>query len=345
MKAQDDKRWQAVLDRSARPFFYAVTTTGIYCRPDCASRKPKRENVRFFTTTEEAQEAGFRPCKRCEPDGLGEHLSLITKLCRLIEAEGGPIPRQKLSEAACISESQLVRIFKDTLGLTPNQYGEEVRRERLREALPQGESVTRTAQNTGYNSSGHFYKDAEKALAMTPQDFQNGAPEQRIRYAVVPCSLGHMIVAANPKGICHLQMDDDPKELKDRLFERFSKADIQEEDDQLKSWIDEILQALEGPKKLDHLPLDLQGTVFQKTVWHALQQIPPGQTKSYGQLAADLGNPKATRAVARACATNEVSVIVPCHRVIGKNGKLTGFRWGIERKRRLLEAEATPREQ
>lgn len=339
-ETKKDPRWQIVLARREGTFFYGVRSTGIFCRPTCASRRPKPENVRFFDTPDEAKAAGFRACKRCEPEGVPSSVNLVAQTCALIETRGGSVSRAELEDALSISYSQLTRVFKEALGMTPAQYGTEVRRQKLRDSLSSNVSVTRAAQDSGYTSTGHFYKDVEKAIAMTPKSFQKNGKNQTIRYTIVSCKLGLMLVAATERGICHLQLDDNPDELLERLKERFSRAEVIADSGYLEEWLEDILLATEEPKTLTHLPLDLQGTVFQKQVWHALLQIPPGETRSYSELAAGLGNPRATRAVARACASNEVSVIVPCHRVIGKNGKLTGFRWGLDRKQKLLEAES-----
>ena len=336
---QDQWRWEQLQNSiPAEEFFYAVKTTGIYCRPGCKSRRPLRKNVCFFDDVSSAEAAGFRPCKRCQP-GRTEGKSALAEACLTMERAGGPVSVSELADLAGYSESQFHRAFKTEIGMSPHQYGRQIREQRLREALESGQKVTEAAYSAGYGSSGQFYSQAESAIGMQPKEYRQGALEQVVRYVVCHCALGCILVATTQKGICAVDLGEHPGELEEQLATRFHEGRIRVEPESFSPWLEELLDSLVLPRSLNHLPLDLKGTVFQRQVWQALRQIPPGDTRSYSEIAAQMGKPKAYRAVARACAQNSVALLVPCHRVVGSDGSLTGYRWGLERKKALLTLE------
>jgi AraC family transcriptional regulator of adaptative response/methylated-DNA-[protein]-cysteine methyltransferase len=336
-----DRAWQQLIarDRTAQ-FFYAVTTTGVFCRPGCSSRKPRRENVRFFATPADAARAGFRPCARCKPTtALGNSLDEIrthieVNLDRAIGLD-------ELARIAGQSPFTVQRRFKQAFGVSPLQYQRALRSQRLRTALKQGSSVTDAIYDAGFGSSSRAYEG--QSLGMSPARFAAGGQGERIGYATAASPFGWMVVGATERGLCWLALAGSEKSAAQTLRDEFPAAELHR-DNSLALWIHfAVAQASEAAPKAQsaapQVPLDLRGTVFQLRVWEALRRIPRGETRTYSQLAAQLGNPKATRAVARACATNRVAVLVPCHRVIGANGSATGYRWGTERKRRLLNSE------
>jgi AraC family transcriptional regulator of adaptative response/methylated-DNA-[protein]-cysteine methyltransferase len=342
----DDDRWQALVRRdpqAAGEFVYAVLTTGVYCRPTCASRVPKRENVRFFRTSKEAGRAGFRPCKRCRPEapvGKQPHTRAVLQACKMI-AEADPPPSLKeLAHAAGLSPFHFQRLFKKIIGVTPKQYAIERRGHLLRKHLKEGTTITEAMYRAGFGSSSRFYEKATATLGMKPSTYKNGAQDVRIRFAIVPCFLGLVLVAATAQGICAIDFGNTAEELKGNLRRLFPKAEFQAPDPDFAAMIARTLTFLEAPHRIRlDLPLDVQGTAFQRRVWLALQEIPPGDTVSYANIASRIGKPNAARAVARACAANPMAVAIPCHRVVRGNGSLGGYRWGLERKRVLLERE------
>jgi len=343
----DEARWQAVRERdvdASGVFVYAVATTGIYCRPGCASRRPKRENVRFFDDWRAAEAAGFRPCKRCQPrdeNPTSPYLQAIIDACRRVaESEREPTLAE-LAAGAGLSASQFARVFKAQMGVTPKQYAMSHRAERLREALTETERVTDAVYEAGYESGSRAYDPAAQGLGMTPGAWKAGGEGVAIRYALAPCELGWALVAASERGVCLIALGDEPEALETELRERLGRAERVTPDDELDAVLSAALRVIDGQAPAADLPLDIRGTAFQRRVWQALQRIPSGATASYGQVAARIGKPKAARAVARACATNPVAVAVPCHRVVRGDGGLGGYRWGIERKRRLLDREAS----
>jgi AraC family transcriptional regulator of adaptative response/methylated-DNA-[protein]-cysteine methyltransferase len=342
----DHKRWRALVKRDPEAlgaFYYGVLTTGVYCRAGCRSRLPRRENVRFFDTGEQAQEAGFRPCRRCRPDlaaADSAQVRVVHEACRFIEkAESSPSLRE-LADIAGLSRFYFQRLFKKIVGITPKQYALEKRSSRVREHLQKKRTVAEAVYQAGFASSSRFYEKATATLGMQPRAYQNGAPEQLIRFAVTSSRLGLVLVAATDKGICAIEFGRSPETLQEQLRRRFPKAEFQEPDPHFKAMIKQALAFLESPRqgRLD-LPLDIQGTAFQRRVWLALQKIPSGSTASYKEIATHIGHSQAARAVAQACAANPVAVAIPCHRVVRRNGKLGGYRWGIERKRKLLSQE------
>jgi len=341
----DDDRWKALVEREPRAageFVYGVFTTGVYCRPACASRLPNRQNVRFFESGKEAERAGFRPCRRCRPDALEQpHTRAVLKACERIDEDELLPSLKELAQGAGLSPFHFQRLFKKTIGVTPKQYAMERRASRLREHLRKGSSITGAMYEAGFASSSRFYEKATATLGMKPSAYKNGAQDVQIRFAVVPCFLGFVLVAATPQGICAIDFGDTAKALEENLRRRFPKAVFQETDPVFTAMVPKVLALLEEPHRgRPDLPLDVQGTAFQRRVWMALQAIPPGDTVSYSDIAFRLGKPKAARAIARACAANPLAVAIPCHRVVRRNGHLGGYRWGLERKRALLERES-----
>lgn len=341
----ESSRWQAVVDRDAQAdgaFVYAVTTTGIYCRPGCSSRMPKRDNVRFFATWQAAEAGGFRPCKRCTPQLAGAPdtaTGAVTRACAIIESAEKTPTLQQLADAVGLSPSYFHRLFKKAVGVTPKQYAVQKRLERVRANIRQDDTITDAIYNAGYESSSRFYETATPALGMKPSTYRNGGADVVIRYAVARSYLGWVLVAATAKGICRIDFDDVPDALRARLRTDFPQAQLVDDDADFSDVVAQVLTFLGQPERGLALPLDIQGTAFQRRVWLALQDIPVGATVSYGDIAARTGNPKAARAVAQACAANNIAIAIPCHRVVRKDGDLGGYRWGIDRKRAVLERE------
>lgn len=344
--AEDAERWAAIRrrDRAADgKFFYSVRTTGVYCRPSCGARLPRRENVRFHASCAEAERAGFRPCKRCRPDApaLAErHAAVVAEACRLIEAAETPPDLDTLAASAGMSRFHFHRVFKAATGVTPKAYASASRAERLRGELRRSATVTAAIYDAGYNSSGRFYAASDSVLGMTPKDFRAGGKGAAIRFALGQCSLGAILVAATEKGICAILFGDDPETLLRDLQDRFPKAELIGGDREFEQWVAKVVGLVEAPGHGLDLPLDLQGTIFQRRVWQALRAIPAGTTTTYSEIARRIGQPEAVRAVAGACAANPIAVAIPCHRVVRNDGALAGYRWGLARKRALLEREA-----
>lgn len=341
-----DPRWAAVIgrDRSADgSFVYAVRTTGVYCRPSCGSRTARPENVAFHATAADAQQAGFRPCKRCRPDDpplSQQQAATVARLCRLIEQADSPPTLDELAQQIGTSRFHLHRLFKATTGLTPKAYAIAHRAGRLKAGLAAGSSVTDAIYSAGYASSGRFYEDAAKTLGMTPRRFRAGGAGMQIRFAVGQCSLGAILVAATEHGVCAILMGDDPDALVRDLHDRFSRAELLGGDAAFERTVARVVGLVEQPRLGLDLPLDVRGTAFQQRVWQALRDIPAGATTTYTEIARRIGAPQSVRAVAGACAANALAVAIPCHRVVRLDGSLSGYRWGIERKRALLEREA-----
>ena len=342
----NDQRWRAVLARDAEAdglFVYAVRSTGVFCRPVCASRRPKRRQVSFFAVPEAALRAGFRPCKRCRPEALeppDPGLARVRKACAIVAAESERIPTlAELGARLRLSPSHLQRSFKRVMGISPRQYGETLRLERLKAALKDGEAVTSALYGAGYGSSSRLYEKAPRHLGMTPASYAKGGKGARIRFAVLGSPLGRLLVAATERGIAAVSLGDADAELEATLRADFPAAEIEPDDGALAGHAAAVLASLDGTAPSAGLALDVRATAFQWQVWERLCAIPAGETRTYKEIAAEIGKPKAARAVGRACATNPVSLIVPCHRAVGAGGRLTGYRWGVERKRALLERE------
>ena len=342
-----DPRWARVLarDRSADgQFWYSVATTGVYCRPSCPSRDANPRNVGLHGSLAEAKATGFRPCKRCNPDGPSadvENAAIVAKACRLIE-ESEEVPSLTgLARAANLSTGYFHRLFKSVTGLTPKDYAEAHQASRVRDGLAKGHSVTEAIYDAGFNSSGRFYEKSKNMLGMTPTQYRSGGANEDLRFAVGQSSLGAILVASSDKGVASILIGDDPDELVRDLQDRFPKARLLGGDKEYESMIARVVSFVEAPRIGLNLPLDVRGTAFQRRVWQALQAIPVGQTSSYSEIARRIGAPKSVRAVASACATNRIAVAIPCHRVVRNDGALSGYAWGVERKRELIAREAT----
>jgi AraC family transcriptional regulator, regulatory protein of adaptative response / methylated-DNA-[protein]-cysteine methyltransferase len=343
--AHDDARWNAVeqRDRAADgAFCYSVLTTGVYCRPSCGARRPRRENVAFHASWEAAEAAGFRPCRRCRPNeaGLAERqAAAVAKACQLIEEAEEPPSLEALASAAGMSRFHFHRVFKAVTGVTPKAYADAHRAKRVRDELAQRDTVTEAIYGAGFNSSGRFYAASSDLLGMTPTAFRAGGNGASIRFAVGECSLGSILVAATDKGVCAIQFGDDPDTLVRDFQDRFPKARLIGGDESFEQLVAKVVGFVEAPAQGLDLPLDVRGTAFQQRVWQALREIPSGATATYAGIAERIGRPKAVRAVAQACASNGIAVAIPCHRVVRNDGALSGYRWGVERKRALLERE------
>ena len=342
----DDARWQAIVCRdpaAAGEFLYSVATTGIYCRPGCPARRPRREHVRFHETCEEAERAGFRPCRRCRPDApsLAErHAVAVRTACRLIETAEETPRLEELAAAAGMSRFHFHRVFKAATGCTPRAYAAARRADRVRDALRGPGTVTDAVHDAGFGSNGRFYADSLGVLGMSPATFRDGGSRETIRFAVGECSLGAILVAATEKGVCTILLGDEPDALVHELEDRFPRAELLGGDPDFEDRMARIVALVDAPGRGLELPLDIRGTAFQQRVWQALRDIPAGSTASYGAIAERIGAPGAARAVARACASNPLAVAIPCHRVVRRDGTPGGYRWGVERKRALLEREA-----
>lgn len=341
----DSERWQAVVrrDESAEGrFFYSVKTTGVYCRPTCAARLPRRENVRFHTTTSDAERAGFRPCLRCHPaaPSLAEqHRLAIVKACQLLRETDTPHDLPSLAAAVEMSPSHFRRVFKCLIGLTPKAYATAARAERMRGQLTNGSRVTSAVYAAGFHSSSRFYASSTRHLGMTPTNYKTGGAGEMIRFAVGECSLGSILVAATERGICAISLGDDPNALVEDLQNRFFQAKFSGGDRKFNRLVAKVVGFIERPSAGLDLPLDVQGTAFQHRVWQLLGKIPCGQTATYSEIAARLGQPQSVRAVASAVAANQLAVAIPCHRVVRTGGALAGYRWGVDRKAALLKRE------
>lgn len=341
----DELRWAAVSkrDRAADgQFFYSVRTTGVYCRPSCAARLARRDNVAFHASTADAERAGFRPCKRCKPDQpalVEQYAAKVADACRLIENSDETPNLDALAQAAGLSRYHFHRIFKAITGVTPKTYAAAHRGERVRQRLMSSSSVTQAIYDGGFNSNGRFYAQSTQLLGMTPTDFREHGVNRIIRFAVGQCSLGAILVAATDQGVCAILLGDDPEELVRDLQDRFDRAQLIGGDAQFEKLVAKVVGFVEAPAIGLDLPLDVRGTAFQQRVWQALREIPAGSTISYTAMAQRIGSPRAVRAVAQACAANAIAVAIPCHRVVRNDGNLSGYRWGVERKRKLLERE------
>jgi AraC family transcriptional regulator of adaptative response/methylated-DNA-[protein]-cysteine methyltransferase len=343
---QNDPRWAAIVARDAQAdgcFYYSVRTTGVYCRPSCAARLPRPENVLFFQTREDAEHAGFRPCKRCKPDQptlAQQYVGKVTEACRIIE-ESTNVPKLKiLAESVCMSSYHFHRIFKQVTGLTPKEYASAHREKRLRDELGSSGTITAAIYEAGYGSSGRFYQNSSEVLGMTPTNYRGGGANTEIRFAVGECSLGSVLVAQSDRGVCAILLGDDPAVLVRDLQDRFSRAHLIGGDNMFEFLVAQVVGFVDAPGIGLNLPLDIRGTAFQRRVWEALRQIPPGETATYSEIARRIGAPSSARAVAGACAANALAVAIPCHRIVRNDGALSGYRWSVERKRALLKKEA-----
>ena len=343
---RSDPRWADVIKRNPNAdgrFVYSVKSTGVYCRPSCAARPARPENVRFHDGPAEAERAGFRPCKRCKPNAQSpaeQRSAQIVELCRWIERSEANPTLETLAARAGMSPYHLHRVFKAVTGVTPKAYADAQRAKRVRQALDRSHTVTEAIYGAGFGSNGRFYASADHVLGMTPTDFRAGGSNAHIRFAVGECTLGSILVAASDRGICAILMDDDPDALVRDLQDRFPRASLLGADAAFERMVAQVIGFVEAPQLGLDLPLDVRGTAFQRRVWQALTQIPAGTKASYSELAKRIGAPRAVRAVAHACAANPLAVAIPCHRVVRSDGSTSGYRWGVERKRALLEREA-----
>lgn len=341
-----DPRWVAVQAHDATAdgtFFYAVRTTGVYCRPSCAARPARPENVSFHATAEAAEQAGFRPCRRCRPDQPSlatRHAALVTEACRRIEqAEEAPL-LEELAAPSGMSPFHFHRVFKAVTGVTPKQYALARRKRRIQDELVRSRSVTEAIFDAGYNASSRFYEQSQHMLGMTPSRYRAGGTDSEILFAIGECSLGAILVAQSRQGICAILLGDDPDALLRDLQDQFPNARLIGGDAQFEQRVAQVVGFIEAPGLGLALPLDVRGTAFQQRVWQALREIPAGSTASYSEIAERIGAPRAVRAVAQACAANALAVAIPCHRVVRHDGALSGYRWGVERKRALLDRES-----
>lgn len=337
--------WQAILNRDSKfdgKIFYGVHSTGIYCRPTCPSRKPNRRQVSVFPSPSEAEAQGFRPCKRCHPQNIiapNPTRDKVLAACRYIETKSEGIPTlAELSAQVEMSPCHLQRVFKEIVGVTPLQYGTARRKQLLKQHLHQGEDIASALYEVGYGSSSRLYEKAPEQLGMTPAAYKRRGRGEEIRYTTVNSPLGYLLVAATARGLCNVQLGETVAELEDRLLQEFCHASLRRADDELQEWCSALVDYLSG-MPLPQLPCDVKATAFQLRVWQALGEIPIGTTRSYSNIACLIGQPTAVRAVARACATNPIALIVPCHRVVPSSGGVGGYRWGVARKQALLELE------
>jgi AraC family transcriptional regulator of adaptative response/methylated-DNA-[protein]-cysteine methyltransferase len=342
----DDARWEAVLTRDARfdgQFVFAVSSTGIYCRPSCPARRPRREHVSFFQLPEVAEQSGFRACRRCHPRDLqvvDPQIRIAREVCRVIEQnDGEPITLAALSEQIGVSSFHLQRTFKSVMGITPQDYAETCRINRFKHSVHKGEAITSAIYDAGYGSSSRLYETASAQLGMTPASYSKGGRGAVINYAIAQTALGHLLVATTNKGVCSVMLGDSDASLKADLLKEFPAGEIRHNEKLLRSSLNAIVEHLKNKTPHVDLPLDIRATAFQRQVWEQLRSIPYGQTFSYSEVAKAIGQDKAVRAVARACATNPVALVIPCHRVIREDKSLGGYRWGLERKKKLLHAE------
>jgi AraC family transcriptional regulator of adaptative response/methylated-DNA-[protein]-cysteine methyltransferase len=342
----NDPRWAAVAARDCSAdgkFFYSVKTTGVYCKPSCAARSARPENVTFHATAADAERAGYRPCKRCKPDQPARtqvNAGVVAELCRFIENAESPPTLEQLARRAGMSTFHLHRVFKEVTGVTPHAYAAAHRVQRVRSELERDASVTDAIFGAGYNSSSRFYEKSGDLLGMTPTTYRSGGANTEIRFAIGECSLGSILVARSARGICAISLGDDPDELARNLQDRFPQARLIGDDADFAALVARVVGFVEAPGVGLDLPLDVRGTAFQRRVWEALREIPPGSTTSYADIAQRIGAPKSVRAVAQACGANPLAVAIPCHRVVRQDGSLSGYRWGVQRKQALLEREA-----
>jgi AraC family transcriptional regulator of adaptative response/methylated-DNA-[protein]-cysteine methyltransferase len=342
----EDARWTAIDTRDAQAdgtFVFGVVTTGIYCRPSCPARRPLRRNVRFFDTSDEAERSGLRACQRCDPAGQGpraRNTQVVATACRILDAADPAPPLDALARRVGVSPSHLHRLFRAATGITPKAYAMARRAERTRHRLESGSSVTDAVYDAGFASTGPFYAEARGRLGMKPSTFRSGGQGERVRLAVTSSSLGSVLVAATDRGICAIELGDDPDLLVHIVGERFPHAELADDDPDLVELVAAVVALVEDPAAGTDLPLDIRGTAFQERVWRALRSIEPGSTITYAELAERVGTPSGARAVAAACAANQLAVAVPCHRVVRTDGQLAGYRWGVERKAALLQLEA-----
>ncbi len=344
---ENDPRWARIVARDKAAdgqLWYSVSSTGVYCRPSCPSRLANPRNVQLHDSLESAKATGFRPCRRCKPDGPSseaENAAMVAKACRMIEDSEEEPSLEELARAVGRSPSRFHRVFKAITGLTPKDYAAADRAKKVRQGLASGNTVTEAIYDAGFNSSGRFYERSTGMLGMTPSQYRAGGANEEIRFAVGQTSLGAILVASSKKGVASILLGDDPEELVRNLQDRFPKACLIGGDGDFEALVAQVVGLVEMPGIGLDLPLDVRGTAFQQRVWQALREIPVGETVSYGEVARRIGAPKAVRAVAAACSANKLAVAIPCHRVVRNDGSLSGYAWGVERRRALLDREAS----
>ncbi|HET9401193.1 MAG TPA: bifunctional DNA-binding transcriptional regulator/O6-methylguanine-DNA methyltransferase Ada [Candidatus Acidoferrales bacterium] len=349
VRSTTDTCWEAVLSRDASrdgEFVYAVRSTRVYCRPSCPSRRPRRDQVQFFRAPEAAKAAGYRACLRCHPDDPESAVKnsaqerIVARICEAIEQPDEGVPNlENLASNAGISPHALLRVFRKKMGITPRQYADAVRLRKLKSGLQKGADVTTAMYDAGYGSSSRLYEQADAQLGMTPSTYRHGGRGMHISYTIENCALGKVLVGATERGISAVYLGDRDRALQQELRKEYPHADLKRDDSSLREWVRPIVANIGGANHPLDLPIDVQATAFQRRVWEELRRIPRGATRSYGDIAAAIGRPRATRAVASACAANRVAIVVPCHRVVRREGTISGYRWGAQRKRALLEQE------
>lgn len=342
MQTELQNQWQQVIERDARQdgrFVFAVRTTGVYCRPSCPSRRPRRESVEFFPTPNEAERAGYRACLRCRPTEISSQALYVARARQILDNAEGIVTLQQLSKQVRLSPFHLQRLFKRATGLSPREYQAARRMQQVKHGLRQSSDVTTALYDAGFGSSSRLYEKAPQHLGMTPGEYKRGGAGAKITFAIVPSPLGRLLVAATERGLCAVRFGESAGDLERDLRTEFHAAELHRDDTAMKCYTDPLLAVIRGEHTTIDLPLDVRATAFQMKVWEKLRQIPLGETRSYSQIAREVGNPAAVRAVARACASNPVALAVPCHRVVRAGGGLAGYRWGIERKKKLLERE------
>ena len=339
---QSETQWQQVMARDARQdgrFVFAVRTTGVYCRPSCPSRRPRRDSVEFFADPQQAERAGYRACLRCKPTEISAQARAVIRARQLLDEAEGVVTLAELSKRVGVSPFHLQRLFKRATGLSPREYQSARRMQQVKRGLRKGDDVTTALYDAGFGSPSRLYEKSRQQLGMTPGAYRRGGAGLLIQYAIVPSPLGRMLVAATSKGLCSVRFGDSTGDLERSLREEFRAAEIQRDDAALRSYVEPLLESLRGENTIIDLPLDVRATAFQKKVWDELRRIPRGETRSYREVAHAIGDDKAVRAVARACSSNPVALAVPCHRVVRSDGDISGYRWGVERKKKLLERE------
>jgi AraC family transcriptional regulator, regulatory protein of adaptative response / methylated-DNA-[protein]-cysteine methyltransferase len=340
---QSETQWQQVVARDARQdgrFVFAVRTTGIYCRPSCPSRRPRRDSVEFFPDPRQAERAGYRACLRCKPTEVSSQAQAVLQARKLLDEAEGVLTLAELSKRVRVSPFHLQRLFKRATGLSPREYQTARRMQQVKQGLRKGDDVTTALYDAGYGSPSRLYEKSQQQLGMTPGVYRRGGVGVTVQYAIVSSPLGRMLVAATPRGLCAVRFADTATELEQDLRTEFHAATLVRDETALRPYVGPLLANLRGEDVTIELPLDVRATAFQMKVWEALREIPAGETRSYSEVAKAIGDPKAVRAVARACASNPVALAVPCHRVVRNDGELAGYRWGLQRKKKLLQLEA-----
>lgn len=340
---QSETQWQQVMARDARQdgrFVFAVRTTGIYCRPSCPSRRPRRESVEFFVDPRQAERAGYRACLRCKPTEVSSQARAVMQARKLLDDAEGVLTLAELSKQVQVSPFHLQRLFKRATGLSPREYQSARRMQQVKQGLRKGDDVTTALYDAGFGSPSRLYEKSHQQLGMTPGAYRRGGAGVTVQYAMVPSPLGRMLVAATPRGLCAVRFGETASELERELRTEFHGATLVRDEEALRPYVGPLLANLRGESVTVELPLDVRATAFQMRVWEKLREIPAGETRSYSEVAQAIGDPKAVRAVARACASNPVALAVPCHRVVRSDGELAGYRWGIDRKKKLLKLEA-----